>query len=314
MLALRQEIGGVCRIVGPRLKPMLSGKGKVRQVQNKTNMAVFVATLCLLLIMCLAIFDQEFSWWVFPFVALFGALFAGVLSVCFSIYRADIYRDSTKTEYPHQPWMWHAKWRSDVISSRSRWDFWGALALTIILSVFASSGVVAMLDGLPNGNLWTILGLIPLILAFFVVRYTFQAWRTLHYEKRISLVLETRPAWIGSAFRARLIIPPAIHPEHFEAELEHTEIVRVEESDGVSFTKVVDHTISGRVETGFDDAGRRTVSISVDIPSDSPESLWDEEDPGGWWDVIITMRVEGLDIPLRYEVPVADPVRYPTAN
>ncbi|MGH1483033.1 MAG: hypothetical protein ACRBM6_30720 [Geminicoccales bacterium] len=281
-------------------------------MQNKENMAVFVGTFCLLLIMCLAIVDQEFSWWVFPFIALFGALFAGVLSVCFSIYRADTYRDSMKAEYPDQPWMWHAKWRSDVIPSRSRWDFWGAVVFTIILSVFALSGVAATLDGLPSGNLWTILGLIPLIVLFFVVQYMIQAWRTLRYEKRVSLVLETRPAWIGSAFSARLVIPAGTQPEHLEAQLEHTEIVRVEESDGVSFEKAVDSKISGHVETSFDDAGHCTGSIVVDIPSHSPESSWHEDDLKGWWEMIITMRIEGVDIPLRYEVPVADPVRYPT--
>ena len=94
------------------------------------------------------------------------------------------------------------------------------------------------------------------------------------------------------------------------ARLEHFTITRQEDGDGVSFSKVVDQTLSGRIE----DMEHGSARIFVDIPEHSPETAWTGDEPGGWWDLVLSMHVSGVEVPLRYEVPVANPEKYQQAS
>ncbi len=277
-------------------------------------MAVAAFTLLMSAIMCFAVTQQEFSWGVFPFVTLFGTLFGSVLVFCFAVYRQDKFRDLAKHDYPDQPWMWDPCWRSEVIPSRNKSDFRGTLALFIILSMFALVSVAQIIDKRFDNDLWARLGallsVIPIIAAAYFGRNLYRAWKSLSYDKRISLVLETCPAWIGSAFTARMIISQELQPDHVKVQLEHFKVIRQEESDGTTFSKVIDRKIAGRVETSLEETGERTAKICIDIPPGSPETGWDDEADGAWWEAVITLCFNRADVTLRYQVPVAEPTRY----
>lgn len=130
----------------------------------------------------------------------------------------------------------------------------------------------------------------------------------------MSLALETRPAWTGSTFSARLAMPAMLKLENIAAKLQYTRVDRVEESDGTSFRKKVDLEAPGRVETSLDGPDQCNADISVDVPPNSPETSWVREELTGWWDLVVEMRVEGIDVRLLYEVPVSNPERYPTLS
>lgn len=281
---------------------------------DKMNLTVGTGVICLMAIMGLAITQQEFSWWVFPFAALFGTIFAGVLSICISIYRDDAYRKLAMKEYPDQPWMWDRKWRMDTLPSQTRSEFRGNLAFSIILSIFAFIGVFTMLEGLREGNLWTLLGLIPLPFAAYAIRKCHQAWRTLRFERGVALTPGSLPGWVGSGFSAQMDFPNGSQPESSEVWLEYTRTKKVEESDGVSFSKVTDREIQGQIDLGVDGAEHNVASIRIDIPKDAPETSWTEETPNGWWEVVVSARVEGKTHVSRYRVPIADPERYQLAG
>ena len=270
------------------------------------NTAIAFGTLCLVAIMVGAIAYQEFSWWVFPFILLFGTIFVGILGLCFLNYREDRFRRASVESYANQPWMWDARWQSDNMTSRSRSEFWGTLAFAIILGMFAVVGVATLLEGLPEGNLWVLLNLIPIGAAVYFGRNTYLAWRTLRLEKHLSLTNETRPAWIGSRFSALLETTALHHPEHVDAWLEHFKIIRREESDGVTFEKVVDRRLAGNVE----DIGHGRAKIFVDIPHDSSATSWSDEDQKRWWDLVISADILGNAVSFRYEIPVADPEKH----
>lgn len=293
-------------------------KGAVLQLQNGTNILVAAITLGLIGVTCIAIAQQEFSWWVFPFIVMCGVIFGSVLRFCFVVYQEDKFRNGAMLEYPNQPWMWHARWRSDVIPARNRSDFRGTLAFFVILSIFASMSVAHIIDNASETDFWewvgVLLNLIPIVAAAYFARETYRLWQTLHYEKRIALVLKTRPVWVGSALSAGMTMPQHLKPEHVGVCMELFKIIRQEDSDGsVSLNKVVDQTISGRVESAFEQTGRHTANICVDIPPNSPETSWDEGS-SVWWDLIITLRIKGTDIPLRYQVPVAEPAQNSNAT
>lgn len=274
------------------------------------NLAIAFGTLFLATIMLVAIANQAFSWWVYPFGILFGTIFLGVLSICFLNYREDRYRSSRVDDYPDEPWMWDARWRSAIMISRSTSEFWGTLAFTVILGVFALMGIASLLAGLAEGNLWVLLNLIPIGAAAYFGRNAYVAWRTLRLERNISLSNETRPAWIGAGFSARMKTMARHHPEDVEAWLEHIKIVRNEESDGVSFEKVVDRRLPGLVE----DTGSGEARIFVDIPQNNPATSWIEGEQGSWWDLVISMRLSDAKVSVRYEIPVADPAKHQTAG
>ena len=160
------------------------------------NGLVALGTLCLVAIMVFAITQQEFSWWVIPFGLLFSTIFAGVLAMCFSFYREDRFRRASINDYPNEPWMWDARWRSDIMSSRSKSEFWGTAAITVILGVFAFLGVASLIEGLPEGNLWVLLNLIPIAAAAYFGPKIYTASQNLRMEKQVRLINETRPAWV----------------------------------------------------------------------------------------------------------------------
>lgn len=276
----------------------------------ETNRVIAVGALCLAAGLVTAIAHQEFSWWVFPFGLLFGTMLAGILGMCCLTYRENRFRSAAMTDYPGEPWMWDARWRSAIMRSRSESEFWGALAFTLMLSVFAGIGIASMLKGLPEGNLWVLLNVLPLAGAVYLGRRLFAAWRVCRLERQVSVTNETRPAWVGARFSAAMEVVPDRRAEHVEARLEHFKVVRREESDGVAFEKVVDRTLPGQTESIRD--GK--VKISVDIPEKSPTTSWDETEQNRWWDLVITMIVSGNKFSLRYEVPVADPADSPNAG
>ena len=268
-----------------------------------TNIAIAVGTLCLVVIMVLAVADQEFSWWVLPFGFIFGTSFLGVLTICFLNHREDRHRRSAQVAYPDQPWMWDARWRSSVMTSRNVPDFWGNLAFTVILGAFATIGAATLIQGLSDGNLWVLLNLIPIAFAVYFGRRSHFAWRTLRTFRDVSVFNESIPAWVGGKLTARVTTSGRLSPEHTEVWLEHIKSVTRIDNDGTSFEKVVDRKISGRIEGTGQNASR----ISLDIPPDGPATSWSDEGPECWWDLVIDMTVAGDRVLARYEVPVADP-------
>ena len=276
------------------------------QMRMNTNAAIAIGTVCLLVVVVTAIAHQEFSWWVFPFSILFGTIFLGVLGLCFLSYRDDKYRSASVDAHPHEPWMWDERWCADIMISRSRAEFWGTIALTIIVGMIALGGTASLFLGLAEGNLWVLLNLIPIAAAAYFGRNTYVAWRTLRFERHVTLLHETRPAWIGDSFSALMETAAGHHPEHVEAWLEHFKIIRHEDSDGTSFEKVVERRVSGRVEDIVPGKAR----IVIDIPQKSPATSWTEDEQSRWWDLVISMRVSGVEIPVRYEIPVAEPTKH----
>lgn len=275
-------------------------------VRLGTNGVIAIGTLCLAAIMVGAIAHQEFSWWVFPFILLFGTVFAGILGLCFLNYREDRLRRASVENYSDQPWMWDARWRSDNMTSRSKSELWGTLAFAIILGMFALIGVATLLEGLPEGNLWVLLNLIPIVAAVYFGRNTYVAWRTLRLEEHLSLTNETRPAWIGSRFSAVMETGTGQQVEHLNAWLEHFKVVRREENDGIAFERVVDCKLPAQAEY----IGHGKTRVSVDIPEKSPETSWSEDGQKRWWDLVIATEVSGSEVSLRYEIPVADPAKH----
>ena len=279
---------------------------KMDQLRISPTAVIAIGTVCLVAVMVAAIVNQPFSWWVFPFSMMFGALFLGVLNLCFSNYQKSKFRRAMMDDHPNEPWMWDARWQDDVMVSRSRSEFWGTLVFAIILGMFAIVGVYSLVEGLVEGNLWVLLNLIPIVAAVYFGRNTYMAWRTLRLERHVSLYAETQPAWVGARFSALMDIETPHQTGQIEVCLEHFKIERREESDGVTFTKVVDRKVPGHVE----DVGHGKAGISVDIPPNSPATAWSEDAPSRWWDLVISTRILGTQVLLRYEIPVADPDKH----
>lgn len=271
-----------------------------------SNAAIAIGTFCLIAIMIGAVSNQQFSWWVFPFLLLFGTIFAGVLGLCFLTYREDRFRRASVAKYSDQPWMWDARWRSDHMTSRSKSEFWGTLAFEIVLAMFAVFGVATLFEGLPEGNLWVLLNIVPIIAAIYVGKNTYIAWRTVRLEKHFLLTNETRPAWIGSNFSALMVTTAELDPERIDVRLEHFKVIRREENDGTAFEKVADLRLPGQIEEVR--SGR--TKIFVEIPQTSPPTSWSEDEQSSWWDLVISANVSGKEVSLRYEIPVADPSKH----
>lgn len=292
-----------------RYPPTKREQGSTR-MRIGSNAAIAIGTLCLAVIMIFAIADQEFSWWVLPFVILFSTIFLCVLSLCLRTYREDTLRITLKDEHPDEPWLWDANWRSDIMTSRSKSEFWGTLAFTVVLGQFAIMGIASLSEGLAQGNLWVLLNVIPIGAAAYFVRNTFVAWRSMRLERHVSFSSETRPAWVGDTFSGQITIEGGLDPDHVEAWLEHFKIIRLKDSDGTTFNKIVDRRLSGRVE----DKGAGKARIVVDIPKNSPATSWNEDEQRRWWELVISMRVANVDVPIRYEVPVAEPAKHQNAG
>lgn len=270
------------------------------------NEVIGIGVFALLAIMVIAIAQQEFSWWVLPFSLLFLATFGGIIWVCFLNYREDRFRRASEGDYPNEPWMWDERWRSNRMTSRSRSDFWGSLTFTIILGVFAFIGIVTLLHGLPEGNFWVLLNIIPIACAIHFARNSYFAWRTWRLERHISFATETRPAWVGATFSAVMTAVNGQRADQVEAWLEHFKIIRREEDDGVTFQKVVDRRLSGYTE----DISDGQIRISVDIPEKSAATSWSEDVQERWWDFVVVTVLSGEKITLRYNIPVADPAMH----
>ena len=271
-----------------------------------TNTVVAIGVLSLVAIMVGAIAHQDFSWWVFPFSLLFGTIFAGILDLCFLNFHGDRFRQASLGDYPNEPWMWDARWRSGTMISRSKSEFWGFLAGTIILSMFALIGVVTLIKGLPQGNLWVLLNILPIAGAFYFGRKVYVAGRTWQSEKQVTITNQTRPAWVGSRFSAVIEAETQLKASHVEAWLEHFKVIRLEESDGIAFEKVIDRKLPGQIEHTDDG----NVRVSVDIPEKSPATSWGETEQKRWWDLVVAINISGKNVSLRYEVPVADPEKH----
>jgi len=275
-------------------------------VRVEINSVIAIGTLCLIVVMVSAIVYQEFSWWVFLFGLLFGTIFTGILSLCILNYREDGFRRSSMDDYPNEPWMWDARWRSGFMASRNKSEFWGTLAFTIILGVFAFLGFVILFQELPNGNLWVLLSLIPIIAAIMFGRKLNIAWKALRFEEQVSLTSEIHPAWVGAMFSAVMKIEIEHQPQHVEVWLEHFKILRREEVDGVAFEKVVDCRLSGQAEYIGDGKTR----VSAHIPENCFATSWSKVEQRRWWDLLIIINISGNAVSLRYEIPVADPAKH----
>jgi hypothetical protein len=278
---------------------------------DRGNLIVVIVTLCMVVIMCGAVVSQEFSWWVIPFLALFVTIFASILSVCYSIFQSDRFAGRARKDFPDQPWMWNRQWQSDVIASQSRHAFWSGFALTIILSVFASTGFFATAEGLPEGNFWTLLGFVPLPFAVYCARETWLAWQVLRLAKCTKLVLQTRPAWTGDKFSAQLYLTDIQPFDTLEACLVFTKTVKriereVGDGERVVYTKVEDRKINGKVELGPSEAGSCVAYVSADIPHNSPATSWNDSDEQGACDLAIAISFDNKTLTLRYEIPIAE--------
>ncbi|WP_420584803.1 hypothetical protein [Ruegeria sp.] len=255
-------------------------------------------------IMVTAIAYQKFSLWVLPFCLLFLTIFAGILWTCFLNHREDRFRRASERDYPDEPWMGDIRWRSDRMMSRSKPEFWGNLAFAIVLGVFALFGVVTLNSGLSDGNYWVLLNIIPIAGAGYFAHGTYLAWSTWRFERGITLTSKTRPAWVGAEFLAVMKAVDVRRADQVEAWLEQVKVVRREESDGVTFEKVVEHKLAGQTEV----VRGGQIEISVDIPDNCPATSWSEDEQERWWDLVIEIDLSGKKFTLRYEIPVADPV------
>ena len=268
-----------------------------------TNGAIAICILCLMVVMVGAIAHQDFSWWVVPFSVLFGTIFVGGLGLCLLHYQEDKFRRAAERDYPDEPWMWDARWRSDSLVSRNRSDFWGSLAFFIVLAMFALFGVASLLKGLPDGNFWVLLNIIPIVAAAYFARSSYIAMRNWRVERLVSLKCEARPAWVGAEFSAVLESEFDRPLSQVNAWMEHIKVVRREEHDETVFENVVDRKLPCRCEF----TGGGTVRIVGEIPAGSPATSWTEDEQKRWWELVIVADRSGKRVTLRYEVPVADP-------
>lgn len=268
-----------------------------------SNGVIALGTVCLTIVMITAVAHQSFSWWVIPFVVLFGTIFISVLGLCYLNYRDARFRSKAMSDYPEQPWLWDERWQSDLLLSRSKSEFWGTLAFTIILSMFAVAGVVSLVEGLSEGNLWVLLNIIPIGAAVYFGRNTYVSWQTMRLERHATLITETRPARVGNPFSALLELQASDHPEQSDAWLEHFKIIRHQDSDGTTFEKVVDRKLPCAVEKLTQGKAR----ISIDLPANSPPTKKEDDAPHQWWDLVISTRISDNSVLLRYEIPVFAP-------
>lgn len=272
-------------------------------MRDVTNGVVAIVVVTMMAIMVAAITYQEFSWWVFPFSLLFFSIFAGILWVCFLNHREDRFRRAFKGDFSEEPWMRDKRWQTDQMTSRSKPEFWGSLSVAFILGLFAVFGFVTLQSGLPEGNYWVLLNIIPIAGAAYFARNTYLAWRAWSFERYVTVTSETRPAWVGTEFLAVMKTTKVQRVDQVDAWLEHLKVVRREESDGVTFEKVMDHKLACQTE----EMGSGQIRISVNIPKENPATSWDDDEQERWWDLVIVVGASGKKITLRYEVPVASP-------
>ncbi|MBY5935256.1 hypothetical protein KUV51_19780 [Tateyamaria omphalii] len=268
------------------------------------HIAVSAGTLCLVAIMVAGLIHQGVDWWTIPFLAIFVPLFGGILTVCFSIYRSERFRIRARRTHPDQPWMWDRRWQSEVLPSRGASEFWGLLAMTVVLMSFAVSGLAAMREGWVDGNLWTLLGLIPLGAALYYGRVTWRAWLAWRLSRHVTLVLETRPARVSSDFRARLELERHVS-DRITARLEHSTVRQVMDGGEYVYSTVTTRTVPAHVALQVDAGGQPVACISAHMPVGSPETSWTETEARGWWDMVVQFGGARSDLELRYEVPVA---------
>ncbi len=273
--------------------------------KDNTNWVIIFGVIALSAILLTAITQQSYSIWVWPFVLMFATIFGSILALCIQNIREDRYRDSVQHKHPDQPWMWDMRWQTKTLPSRSLPDFWGCLAVTVILGVFAMIGVATLLEGLPQGNLWVLLNLIPIIAATYFLHRTFGAYQSMRVAKLVSLTAQTRPAVLGQRFTATISAQPDQCIDSCFAWLEHIKIIRHKEHDGDSFEKRVDTKLDARTS----DTGDGGILITVDLPETGHATSWSDTPPSRWWDLVIDATVSGQKASLRYEIPVTDPAK-----
>jgi len=258
-------------------------------------------------ILCVALAREALSWGAAIVSALFGMIVLVVVIFSLATVRENRHLKISSKRHPDQPWLWDIKWQSDLIPSRSRWDFGGSLFATVFVSLLALPMFAAIPKELSDGNLFVFLGLIPIGVAGYLGRYSYKSWRSSRIEKNMSLFLETRPAFIGTNLSARLVMPSSLKVQSLKATLEHLKIVKTEDSEGITFTKSVDLRLDSRIQRNRDASGYHLVGIIVDVPRNCPPTSWGPAKSDSYWDLIVEMRVENCDVSVRYEIPVADP-------
>jgi hypothetical protein len=276
------------------------------KMKDTFTWGVIIITICMIAIMVFGIRDQPFSLWVIPFTAMFGTLFIAILGVCFSILRENRFRDRAQVTHPKQPWLWQVRWQSQTIPSESRRGFSSSVVFLILLVGFALSGPVAMAEGLPAGNFWTLLGVIPIIAVFYIAGLTRDAWRSWRLSKSTSFVLETMPVLAGSTLKARCKFAASVMPTQVTARLEHTKTIEVEEIDGRALSRVLDRSLPAHVEL----TANGHAKIICSIPAKVPETDWTDTNQYRKWEAVITVQRTGTDVVLRYEIPMADPLKH----
>ena len=274
--------------------------------KDKTNWVIIFGVIALSAVLLSAVTQQSYSIWVWPFVLLFATIFGGILALCVQNIREDRFRETAQQHHPDEPWKWDARWQTDTLPSRSLPDFWGCLAVTVILGIFAVIGVATLLEGLPQGNLWVLLNLIPIIAATYFLHRTLRAYQTLRVARLVSLTTQTRPAILGQQFIATMHAQPDQRIDSCLAWFEHFKIIRHKGHDGDSFEKAVDTKLDAQTS----DAGNGNIMIAVDLPEMGHATTWSDTSPSRWWDLVIDATISGKRASLRYEIPVANPAAH----
>lgn len=272
-------------------------------MKDNSNWVILFGVIALGAIMMTAVTHQAYSVWVWPFALLFTTMFGAIGALSLLNIREDRFRDDSRQKHPNEPWLWDTRWQTNIVPSRSQADFLGHLAITIILGVFALIGFVTLFKGLPEGNLWVLLNVIPIIGAAYFLRGTFSAFRSWRVSRLVSLKVEHRPAWLGATFAATLINNSDQTLDIAAARFEHFKIIRRKEHDGDSFEKKLGQTLMAQTTV----ADNGAIRISVDFPETAPTTSWSDSDPSSWWDLVIAGTVSGRKVSLRYEIPVTDP-------
>ena len=263
-----------------------------------------VTSVALFGIAVLAVLYQPFSWWAFPFLVLFGTVFGGFFAVSFANWSDDRFAGSEKLKYPDQPWMWNKKWRSDKLQSRGLSDLYGTTAFAVITGVFGLVGLASIITGLPEGNLWALLNIIPIGLSAYFGFKLIAAVQNLRAERHLTVLIETRPGWVGREFTVALKGWPATALNKSVAQLELNKVVREVDDDEVWHRKVIER----RIHLSHAASPEGTARFSGEIPKDCTPTDWEKHNR--WWDLVISSELRGLSAEVRYEVPIADPNRH----
>ena len=244
-------------------------------------------------------------------VGLFGTIGVALIIGSLALYRSEKAIDLYREQYPAQPWMWEKKWQTDHIMSVSKQEFRAGMVFAIVVSMIALSSASVIPREIANRNPLILLAFIPGIFAAWYGFKMFGFWRSMRFEKHMSFFLETRPAVLGKTLKGRLVLPNRYEPEDLSTTLVRKKIVRTKESDGTTFTKTDAHKVPGQITIGGITAEQRVFQINVDIPRSQDETSWGKDNTDSYWDLGFEMRVKGTPVSMRYEIPVADPTKYP---